>query len=92
MPTNPLELRSWARCPRLLATWTRRTRGLISGSHTLYSHAQSSIGDDASTEPLKISGYFWVMIELSGFAGAESLTSRYGVIHACAVGNAAAPG
>ena len=34
--------------------------------------------------PLKVSGHFGVMFELSGFAGAESLTGRYGLIHACA--------
>ena len=39
--------------------------------------------------PLKVSGYFGVMFELSGFSGAESLTTRYGLIHARAVGNAA---
>ena len=39
--------------------------------------------------PLKVSGHFGGMLELSGFSEAESLTGRYGLIHARAVGNAA---
>ena len=33
--------------------------------------------------------FFGVMFELYGFAGAESLIGRYGLLRVCAVGNAA---